>query len=181
MEVYIRLQSKKYDVNEKTRSFEWSCGNNMWEAMEGEISIAMIPIVDAMHRNKREEYLYEKYLALDEMEYGSDEWKQAVEELWNEIGQGSMVLPGVSCYRYDGREAEAARQLYEYFAERAPEDLESDEYYVLIFEGRDTWVVGHNGEDVAVWVRDIERVPTKEFFARFPNLLDDEDDEDEDF
>lgn len=179
MEVYIRLQSKHYEVNEKTKSFEWGCGSNMWEAMEGEISFAMEPIMMAEQRTRREEQLYEKYLALDELERGSDEWKEAIEELWNEIGRGSTVLPGVSCYRYDGREAEAARQLYEYFTKRAPEDLESDEYYVLIFEGIDTWVVGHNGEDVAVWVRDIERVPTKEFFARFPNLLEDEDEDDD--
>lgn len=175
MAVYIRLQSKYYEVNETTKSFEWGFGNNVWEAMEEEISIGMEPIMWAEQRNNREEYLYEKYLALDEMERGSDEWKQAVEDLWNEVGTKTMVLPGVSCYRFDGQEAEAARQLYEYFAERSPEDLESDEYYVLVFEGNDAGVVGHNGEDVAVWVRDIERVPTKEFFARFPGLLDDED------
>ena len=86
-----------------------------------------------------------------------------------------MALPGLSCYRFEGEENEAARKLYEYFVQRDPAALNSDEYYVLIFEGDECFSKGHNGEEVAVFKKEVARVSTKEFSGQY--LVEEEDDE----
>lgn len=151
---YIRLQSKQYEINESSRSFEWGFGPTQYDAMLEELSFS-----NEMGKLTEEES-DQFYELLDTKN------KEEIEALWEEKGLHSMILPGVSCYDFED-EQDAAEELLEYFKERKPEALNEDEYYVLIFDGVDTNCLGHNGEDVVQWRHDIERVGIKEFFERY--------------
>src|SRR5690625_2964869 len=162
MEQYIRLQKKAYDINENTRSFEWGFGNgesDMHEAMKEEISILVEPLTDLDIEGLLHAHQKEQLERANDIDNASEE---EIEALYEELG-GTMVLNGVSCYEND---EDGAEELLSYFEERSPEALESNDFYVLIFEGEDEGE-GHNGENVARWQKDVERVETKEFFARY--------------
>ena len=151
---YIRLQSKQYEIDENSKSFEWGFGPTQYDAMLEELSFS-----NEMGKLTEEES-DQFYELLDTKN------KEEIEALWEEKGLHSMILPGVSCYDFED-EQDAAEELLEYFKERKPEALNEDEYYVLIFDGVDTNCLGHNGEDVVQWRHDIERVGIKEFFERY--------------
>ncbi|WP_240371701.1 hypothetical protein [Anoxybacteroides rupiense] len=160
---YIRLQSKKYEINEKSKSFEWGYAD-LHDAMMDDIEAKVegyIEFEDFDHP------IYKQYDAITEEE-NEDLQKRMIEEFWEEHCGWGMALPGVSCYRFEeGNEHEAARKLYEYFLQRDPESLKSDECYVLIFEGEEFDFSGHNGEEVARFKREIARIDTKEFFEQY--------------
>lgn len=167
MKKFIRLQSEKYEINENSRSFEWdleSIEYAMYDALTNMIDTERDPHTYAIaphHEDLRDE-LYEMELDWDNMD---PEESKRLAELYDEWKPQSLILEGVSCYDFEN-EQEAAKELYEYFKLRNPEALKNG-HYVLIFEGEDTFLEGHNGENVAKWIRDIERVPVKEFFARY--------------
>ncbi len=166
---FIRLQSKKYEIDQNSKSFEWGFPN-LYAAMYEDVSAASERFGENHPFTKK----YQEMLFSEDQETE----RRLLEELWEEYVGWGMVLPGVSCYRFDeGEEEEAARKLYEYFAKRDPEALNSDDYYVLVFEGRECFSEGHNGEDVAVFQKEIARIETKEFFERY---LSDEEEEGED-
>ncbi|TCS80365.1 hypothetical protein [Tepidibacillus fermentans] len=163
---FIRLQSKKYEINENSKSFEWGFPD-LHAAMHEDISFVSEQYEGIPNHqfNKK----FENMLFAEDKETEN----KLLEELWEEYVGWGMALPGVSCYRFEeGKENEAAKKLYDYFLQRDPEALESDEYYVLIFEGDEFFSKGHNGEEVAVFRKEIERVETKEFFSRY--LIDEE-------
>lgn len=159
---YIRLQSKEYEINEDSLSFEWGFETiefamyediqNLW-IMYDEIPDEFVEIRDEIS---------EMVLDFDNMD--ADESKR-LKEIWEEYVGFGMVLPGVSAFDFDDEE-QAAENLLEYFLERDKASL-SDTHYVLVFEGEEYAWEGHNGEEVVVWEKDIERVPVKEFFARY--------------
>ncbi|AEH46776.1 hypothetical protein [Parageobacillus thermoglucosidasius] len=161
MAKYIRLQNKKYEINENSKSFEWGYAD-LHDAMMHDIEAKVEGYIEF---EEFDHPIYKQYAAIIEEE-NEDLQKQMIEEFWEEHCRWGMALPGVSCYRFEEGE-EAAEKLYNYFAERDPDALQSDEYYVLIFEGEDTGIDGHNGENVAVWKKDIERVPVTEFFRKY--------------
>lgn len=168
MKKFIRLQSEKYEINENSRSFEWdllSIEYAMYDALQNMIEMARDPYdySIAPHHKELSDELDEMELDWDNMD---PEESKRLAELFDEWQPRSLILEGVSCYEFEEDEEEAAKELYEYFKLRNPEALENG-HYVLIFEGEDTFLEGHNGENVAKWIRDIERVPTKEFFARY--------------
>ena len=167
MKKYIRLQSKAYEINENSRSFEWdllSIEYAMYDALQNMIEAETDPyeFTVAQHHQELADELDEMELDWDNIDPAES---KRLAELYEEWRPQSLILDGVSCYEFEDEE-EAAKELYEYFKLRNPEALENG-YYVLIFEGEGLSVEGHNGEDVAKWVRDIERVPVKEFFARY--------------
>jgi len=167
MKKFIRLQSEKYDINENSRSFEWgleSIEYAMYDALTNMIDMQIDPYTGELNPRFKElrDELYEMELDWDNM---NPEESKRLAELYDEWKPQSLILEGISCYDFEN-EQEAARELYEYFKLRNPEALENG-HYVLIFEGEELPYKGHNGEDVARWIRDVERVPTKEFFARY--------------
>lgn len=159
---YIRLQSKEYEINENSMSFEWGF-ESLEYAMYEDISNQWISLENTPeHLKEVRDELSEMELDWDNI--NPDEAKR-LRELWKEYVGWGMVLPGVSAFDFDD-EQEAAENLLEYFQERDEESL-SDSHYVLIFEGSEHFSEGHNGEEVVNWERDIERVPVKEFFNRY--------------
>lgn len=167
---YIRLQSKKYEINENSKSFEWGFAD-LHDAMMHDIEFKVEPYIEFEDYNHP---IYKQYEAI--MNEEDEEVKQRmIEEFWEQHCRWGAALPGVSCYRFEGEENDAARKLYEYFEKRDPAALNSDEYYVLIFEGDEFFSQGHNGEEVAVFKKEIARVNTKEFFEQY--LIEEEEDE----
>lgn len=164
---FIRLQSEAYEINENSRSFEWdllSIEYAMYDALINMIEQESDPIefTTAPHHQELIDELDQMELNWDNM---NEEESKRLAELYEEWQPHGLILDGVSCYNFENEE-EAARELYEYFKLRNPKALESG-HYVLIFEGEELYSNGHNGEDVAKWVRDIERVSVKDFFARY--------------
>lgn len=165
MKTYIRLQSKKYEINENSKSFEWDFGfgGDMWDAMYDEIGYG--PTIQALSNKPLDEIapyeqeILDRYYAIDGLK--GEERKTEIESMWEQYGLKSMVLPGVSCFE---NTEEGKQELKEYFLQRVPEWLEDDEHYILIFEGINTDAEGHNGESVVIWQKDIARIETKEFF-----------------
>ncbi|AXM89734.1 hypothetical protein B379_11595 [Anoxybacillus ayderensis G10] len=169
---YIRLQSKKYEINENSKSFEWGFAD-LHDAMMQDIGFKVEPYIEF------EDYdhpIYKQYEAITNEE-DEEVQKRMIEEFWEQHCGWGVALPGVSCYRFEGEENYAARKLYEYFKQRDPAALNSDEYYVLIFEGDECFLKGHNGEEVAVFKKEVERVETKKFFDRY--LMDAEEEDEE--
>lgn len=167
MQKFIRLQSEAYEINENSKSFEWdleSIEYAMYDALQNMIDMERDPY--SFDLPKELEELADE---LDEMELDWDNMdpseSKRLEELYDEWQPQSLILDGVSCYEFEDEE-KAAKGLYEYFKLRN-EDALSNGHYVLIFEGEKQFSEGHNGEDVAVWKKDIERVPVKDFFARY--------------
>lgn len=165
---FVRLQSKKYEINENSKSFEWGY-KDIYHAMYEDVSL----VAERYEENPNHPFnkKYEDMLFAEDKETEN----KLLEELWEEYVGWGMALPGLSCYRFEGEENEAARKLYEYFEQRDPAALNSDEYYVLIFEGDECFSKGHNGEEVAVFKTEVARVSTKEFFEQY--LIEEEDDE----
>lgn len=168
MKKFIRLQSEKYDINENSRSFEWGLGTieyAMYDALTNMIDMQIDPYTGELNPRFQElrDELYEMELDWDNM---NPEESKRLAELYDEWKPPSLILDGVSCYSFEN-EQEAAKKLFDYFELRNPDALKDEHYYILIFEGEELPYKGHNGEDVAVWLRDIERVPTREFFARY--------------
>lgn len=168
MRKYIRLQSKAYEINEHSKSFWWefiSIEYAMYDALTNMVEMERDPVtfkVAEHHRGLIDE-LIEMELDWDNI---NPEESKRLAEIYDEWQPKSLILDGVSCFEFEEDEEKAVNELYEYFKLRNPKALEKG-HYILVFEGEGLPYDGHNGEDVAKWVRDIERVPVKEFFARY--------------
>lgn len=170
MGTFVRIQSYSYDVDENTRSFHRMYGNgssDMYSAMVEEIGYMIEPIQDAQLSGWEIGEVQQSQLERYSKILNEKATKEEIEGLHNELG-GGVTLPGVSCFEVvDGDMKEAAERLLDYFERIIPDELQSNDHYVLIFEGELQDQEGHDGEDVAKWKRDIERVEIYDFFTRY--------------
>lgn len=158
---FYRLQSEDYDIDENSRSF-WSCYDDIEEAMEEDIKEWIIGY-----------YLEENWIDLDGSVIQDEDVKKLYDnysdivKLWNKlVNEGykpRRVHEGVSCYNEDRKE-----ELKDYFEYHRPVSTENmvdaynDDYYILIFEGEDVGT-GLDGEDLAIFGKEIGRISIKDF------------------
>jgi hypothetical protein len=159
--IFYRLQSEEYDVNSESRSF-WSCYDDMEEAMEEDIKEWIIGFEPNEH-----------WIDLDNYEIDDKDLKEeydkcnSIKYLWNKmISEGNearRIHDGISCYDEDRQEE--LRRYFEYHRRvgtKSMLDAYGEGYYILVFEGEYVGT-GLDGEDLAIFEKEIKRMTVKEF------------------
>lgn len=149
---FIRLQSKKYNLNTKSRSYVW-----------GRKSFNEVLLEDLRLADEFGKMDYQQkgiYKSIDKSD------NDALVELWDSVfeneNNGYYVLNGVSCY-----ESTDKQLLINYFHEhdKIGDKWNDDNSYILYFEGYRTGE-GHNDEVVARFEHEIKRMTIKEFMNK---------------
>lgn len=155
--VFYRFQSKEYNITKESQSFGW-CYDSLEEAMEEDISMCQKSYAQAVY-----ETLEELKKVVGE---NSDIYKTVLKKSWwNLVENHNMphhaAQMGVSCFA-------DPEDLIRYFNERLGfcPDSEKDNYYILKFEGA-YLEEGCDGEDVAEFEREIERISIDDFEKMF--------------
>lgn len=137
MKIFFRVQQRAYEITPESVSWPW-LWKSLEEAKQGEIDRALEYIVD--------DELIEEIEAIEDLD---ERWETALEKAGLETG----IKNGVSCF-------EDPEKLVDYFESRGGVDEEIA--YVLIFKGRFV-EVGEDGEDIARFVEEVERVEWSDF------------------
>jgi hypothetical protein len=164
---FYRLQSEDYDINERSKSF-WTCYDDMVEAMEEDIKEWIIGYQPD-----------ENWIELDSCAVQNEAVKTLynnclnISKLWNElVNKGyepRRVHKGLSCYSEDRKE-----QLKDYFEYHRPVnsknmvDAYNNDYYILVFAGENVGT-GLDGEDLAVFEKELKRITVKDFVNSLGN------------
>ena len=169
---FYRLQSEDYTIDKKSKSF-WTCFDSLWEAQREDIFGWICGYSadkykwcsdswrDTLEEHTNDEYVYNAFTKIDE--WNEEKVNALWERLVDEGYEPERVTIGVSCYEED-----RMGELIEYFEYHRPYnskdmlDAYGKGYYILVFKGEANGE-GLDGEDIAVFQKEIKRISVKNF------------------